>query len=477
MVDTDDLTDKIRTMLLRRIPGCTALSAVERQSGGAGQETYRLAVSIDDEERSLALRRANGGHYVEPYEGHPGLATEALLMQQARLAGIPAPEIHHVLTRDDELGDGIVMGWVEGEGLGARIVRSDEFATIRPQLAYECGRILARIHAIDLDASGLRERLSVIQPKRFIQRMWDRYQAIDTAQPMIDYAARWLMANIPDKVELTLVHSEFRNGNFMISPDGIEAVLDWEEAHIGDPMRDFGWLCTNSWRYGGSGPVGGFGEYEDLFRGYEDESGKVIDKDRVHFWEVFGAFWWAVVSLGLANQIRGTGTPSVERAVIGRRTSEAQIDCVNLIIPGPLESQPEATATVTSDLPGTEELVGIVSDFLRNEAMSALSGRTSFLARVSANGLDTVVRELHQGPGQRQRETKRLRSLLATSIGDLDELRWMLVRGLRNEEIAIDHPGLIEHLRNTVVGQAGINQPKYSGYATALENSRAAIKG
>jgi aminoglycoside phosphotransferase (APT) family kinase protein len=470
--DMDQLTQKIESMLVRNIPGCTALKSAERDSGGAGQETYRLSVTISDKDDVLALRRANDGEYDTPDEGHPGLVSQALLMRCAGEAGVPAPAIHYVLTREDDLGDGIVMEWIEGESLGARIVRSEDLAAVRPKLAYECGRILARIHSIDLDTTGLRDRLSVITPKRFVELMWDRYMTLDTPQPMIDYTAQWLMANLPEDVEMTLVHSEFRNGNFMISPAGIVAVLDWEEAHIGDPMRDFGWLCTNSWRYGGTGPVGGFGEYEDLFRGYEDESGKSVDRERVRFWEIFGAFWWAVISLALADQIRTSKEPSVERAAIGRRTSEAQIDCVNLLIPGPLENVSDLASEPTTDLPNAGELAGIISDYLRSDVMPAVTGRSSFLARVSANSLDMVVREISHGPPLRRREIERLQSLLGTESDSLDELRWELVRALRSGELPLDGEALITHLRNTVAGHASINQPKYSGYQTALDNSQ-----
>ena len=90
---------------------------------------------------------------------------------------------------------------------------------------------------------------------------------------MIDYAGRWLTEQLAGRgpVELTLVHNDFRNGNVMVDADeGLIAVLDWETAHIGDPMRDLGWMCTNSWRFGQRHlPVGGFGHYEDLFAGYE----------------------------------------------------------------------------------------------------------------------------------------------------------------------------------------------------------------
>ena len=77
---------------------------------------------------------------------------------------------------------------------------------------------------------------------------------------MIDYTARWMLENLPDSDRIALVHNDFRNGNLMIRPEtGVVAVLDWEVATLGDPMRDLGWICTNSWRFGVSHlPVGGF---------------------------------------------------------------------------------------------------------------------------------------------------------------------------------------------------------------------------
>jgi aminoglycoside phosphotransferase (APT) family kinase protein len=72
----------------------------------------------------------------------------------------------------------------------------------------------------------------------------------------------------PNRV--TLVHGDFRHGNLIIGPDGVRAVLDWELAHLGDPMEDLGWICVNSWRFGEiDKPVGGFGSREELFAGYE----------------------------------------------------------------------------------------------------------------------------------------------------------------------------------------------------------------
>ncbi|MBT7371067.1 MAG: phosphotransferase family protein, partial [Gammaproteobacteria bacterium] len=399
----------------------------------------------------------------------PGLDVEALLMQSAREVGVPEPEVYYVLTRDDDLGDGFIMEWLDGEALGARIVRAPEFDEIRPKLAYECGKVLARIHSIDPETTGLGKQLWEISPAEFVEQTWERYRLLETPQPMIDYSARWLMEHLPTDYEVRLVHNDFRNGNFMLSSEGIVAVLDWELAHIGDPMRDLGWICTNSWRFGSRAPVGGFGEYEDLFRGYEEESGEKVDPDRVKFWEVFGSFWWAVGCLGMAEHYRTGPDQTVERPAIGRRSSECQVDCVNLLIPGEVDLVEESPAFTSIDIPRTDELLVSVRDFLREDVMSATSGRTNFLSRVASNSLDIILRELALGPEHQQRELVRLRALYQ-SEEDLTTLRCRLVEEIRSEQIDLENEMLMNHLRQTVVNQIAIDQPKYTGFKRALEH-------
>jgi aminoglycoside phosphotransferase (APT) family kinase protein len=464
------LEEGLTRVLARSVPDFVSLDGLERLSGGASQETYRISITTRAGARRLAMRRAPGGISAAPVGGEkPGLALEARLMEVAREAGVPEPRIVHVLEPVDGIGEGFVMEWLEGEALGARIARAPEFDAVRPGLAYQCGQLLARIHGIDLDATGLRGRLGVLEPETFVRQKWEQYQLFATPQPMIDYTARWLLEHLPPRGELALVHNDFRNGNLMISPDtGVVAVLDWEVAHIGDPMRDLGWICTNSWRFGRSElPVGGFGTYADLFRGYESVSGRGVDPAHVKFWEVFGSYWWAIGCLGMGMAYRNGPDRTVERPGIARRTSECQVDCVNLLFPGPVSLPEKRRGASSSDLPHVDELVTSVRDFLRDDVMAATKGRTNFLARVASNSLDIVLRELELGAAHAERERAGLVRVLGAE-GDLDALRWTLVRGLRDGSIALDTPGLTDHLRQTVVAQVAIDQPKYTGLATAL---------
>jgi hypothetical protein len=232
-------------------------------------------------------------------------------------------------------------------------------------------------------------------------------------------------------------------------------------------MRDLGWLCTNSWRFGvREREVGGFGDRADLFRGYESVSGEPVDPAHVRFWEVFGSFWWSVGCLQMAQQYRSGADQSVERVAIGRRTSECQVDCVNLLIPGPVTLVEPGAGIGDLDMPRAGELLTSVREFLGGDVMEQTRGRSRFLARVASNSVDVVRRELALGPAARAAERHRLETLFDGK--DLSTLRWQLVHALREGMLPLDHPGLAEALRETVVNQLAIDQPKYSGFRHAI---------
>jgi hypothetical protein len=214
--------------------------------------------------------------------------------------------------------------------------------------------------------------------------------------------------------------------------------------------------------------VGGFGESEDFFAGYESITGQRVDRQAVKFWQVFGSFWWAVGCLGMAEHYRNGPDQSVERPGIGRRSSECQIDCVNLLIPGPLTLVEPQASTGLVDMPRSDELLTSVIDFLRQQVMTETSGRTQFLARVASNSLDIVQRELALGEAAAHHERSGIQALLKSQEEDLLKLRWQLVHGLRDGSMALDAPGLAAHLRGCVANQINIDQPRYPGLATAL---------
>lgn len=310
--------------------GATGIANAARLSGGASQETWSFDIERPDGALGAILRRAPAG-YTTPLERAAGLDAEAVLMRSALEAGIPSPRVLHVLTPEDGLGTGFVMARVAGETIPRKILRDALYADVRPKLARQIGGVLAKMHALD---SARLPALRRLNSSSEIAELTQEYRSFGWPRPVFELALRWLAGNDPGPPPReTLVHGDFRHGNLIIGPDGVRAVIDWELAHVGDPMEDLGWVCVNSWRFGEiDKPVGGLGTREDLYAGYADEGGHV-DPARARFWEVMGTLRWGVMCCGMMQRFRNGPDHSLERAMIGRRASEAEIDLLRLLAP------------------------------------------------------------------------------------------------------------------------------------------------
>jgi aminoglycoside phosphotransferase (APT) family kinase protein len=161
--------------------------------------------------------------------------------------------------------------------------------------------------------------------------MYELYRGFGVDIPVFDLGFGWAMERMPTDRPSALVHGDFRSGNFIVGPDGLRAILDWELAHLGHPMEDIGWLCTNTWRFGEwRHPVGGFGHREPFYAAYEAAGGR-IDRDLVRLFELWGSLRWGVMCLQMAHAHLSGARRSVELAAIGRRVSETEIDILHIL--------------------------------------------------------------------------------------------------------------------------------------------------
>jgi aminoglycoside phosphotransferase (APT) family kinase protein len=301
------------------------IDGLTRLSGGASQETWAFARAG----RPFILRRAPGGGGAARSGQAIPLATEAALIAAAARQGAPVAPVEAVFDPGTAIGEAFLMGRVEGETIARKILRDAAFAQARPRLARQCGQILARIHAAPLE--GLPPLEASDGPDQ-LRRYEDIYRGFDRPRPVFELAFRWLADHAPAPLPACLVHGDFRNGNLMIGPDGVRAVLDWELAHLGDPREDLGWLCVNSWRFGERDkPAGGFGPVEDLIAGYAEAGGAPVSAADIAWWEMLGSLKWGVMCMIMYAACAAGADPSVERAAIGRRASEAEIDLVMLL--------------------------------------------------------------------------------------------------------------------------------------------------
>ena len=226
------------------------------------------------------------------------------------------------------------MERVEGETIGRRLVRDPP-----PGLPLEMADELAKIHAIqplDFLPRGRRDRA-------LLRRARLRRRAASGDRVRARVGAR---APAAPPREPTFVHGDFRLGNLAVT-DHLVAVLDWEFAHVGDPIEDVAWPLVRAWRFGADERrLGGVGDVEPYLERYNELTGRDITLDELLVWEVFGNVKWAIGCLTQSRRHLNGQDRSVEYAVLGRMAAEMEYELLDLI----------ERAAVTPDRPDAAEL-------------------------------------------------------------------------------------------------------------------------
>jgi aminoglycoside phosphotransferase (APT) family kinase protein len=264
------------------------------------------------------------------------MTVEAETIRVAAGHGVPVPEL--IGSCDDPSwvgGPFFLTRRVEGRSVPRQVLRLvDQDPALGPRLARQCGDALARLHRITDDELpvGLPAPESGHSPARSaLQRYRELVDELPRPSPAFELGLRWLADHEPPDSGAGLVHGDFRNGNLIVGPDGLRAVLDWEVCHLGAPMSDPGWMLVRMWRFGNDDrPVGGFAEVGPLREGYEAAGGR-WDDAALRWWQVAGTLQWG---LGLAQQARqflDRTVPSIVMAASGRRVAEMEYDLLRLI--------------------------------------------------------------------------------------------------------------------------------------------------
>lgn len=312
------------------------VSGLRRLPGGASRETWSLDVQYEKDGQPvslpLVLRR-------DPPKASIGgqRRDEFVLLQAAAAAGVPVPRVRWLADDSATLGAPFfLMDRIDGETIARRLLRDEEYSRARQVMTAQLGRILAAIHRIDRHQHQLTFLPAPPAGEGPAQNELERYEQIYRAiapdpHPAFELAFRWLRQRLPHGDERVVVHGDFRIGNVIFGPEGVRSILDWELAHVGDPMEDLGWMCVRSWRFGSDKPAGGIGSREELFAAYEAGGVPPVDPQRVRFWEVLGNLKWAIMTIMQAKTYLDGHVQSVELASLGRRTAEMELELLNLM--------------------------------------------------------------------------------------------------------------------------------------------------
>ncbi len=400
---------------LSRLLGGGRVLDLCRLTGGASRQMWSF--HVDD--RRLVLRRDPPGA-----PSVVGMEREAGLLRAARAAGMAVPDV--LLAKPSYL----VMSWLDGETLPRRILRDDRFADARPRLLQQCAQQLALLHT-RVPVNRI-EGLPVRDPLVDVTKRLDK---TGEPHPAFELALRWLAVNRPEPVTAAVLHGDFRLGNLMVDETGLVAVLDWELAHVGDPVQDLAWLCVRSWRFGSPLPAAGLGTREQLMEAYTAAGGAPVDASALHWWEVFCTLNWGVMCVEQARAHLTGRVRSVELAAVGRRACEVELDVLDLL---PVEREtndaPAPGGAPPSDLhdrPSAVELLEAVREFL---ATLDLTGHDAFLRKVSDRVLRVVEREMSLSPVLDREHANRLAGL---GVADTQELATLLrIHAVAPESVA-----------------------------------------
>ncbi|MFC4291430.1 phosphotransferase family protein [Sphingorhabdus arenilitoris] len=464
-MNDNDLAKKIEASCRRQLNDSAAIANLEQLSGGASMESW--AFSFGDQD--MVLRRLPEGLVSEQEDTAAisaiSLDAQADLIEIARNAGVRAPQVLARLTDEDGMGQGFMMARVAGETLPQKILGNPDYAVAVSRLTSQCAHELAAIHAISIDL--LPAEIQSIDTPDLLSFQEEAYRALQAAIPAYDYAFRWLEDNIPQAQEPKLLHADFRMGNFMIDKQGIGAVLDWELAHLGDPMQDLAYLCTPSWRFGYyDKEAGGFDSADNMIAAYEKASSTTVDRNRFNWWLVYNTLWWGVTCLRMGHSYRDGTVPILERTIIGRRASESEIDLLlqfehmGLAQGAPV---PFKTPPLLPEHGEVEyaEILNALIEWNKDKVMPSAKGHALFEARVANNALGIAQRHAAWGQQYAEQSGARLASMGISADA--------FCCALRGGSTAITDPEVWDHMRLTALERLSIDQPKYAGLKVALE--------
>lgn len=437
------------------------ITGLERLTAGASMESW----AFEADARPFILRRPPGGRDTQAGIGGISLATEAALIKAARDHGVTAPTVHYVFEPESKIGAGYVMTRLPGDALPQRLFRQVELAPILNALPQRLAQEMAAIHAVPQDR--LPSDLPHAGAATLIENYAVAYATLAEKRPVFELAFHWLRSNCPAPYENpTLVHGDFRIGNLLIDASGLTAVLDWELAHLGDPHQDLAYICAPSWRFGRRDrPVGGLGQIEDFISAYEEASGRKVHRQRFQFWRVLTTLFWGSACMTMLSDWRTGQERTIERAAIGRRISEVEVDLLLLLadieaIDGPpLAAIDRPTRDTPRGQTSLAEMISALSEWNERELLPHLTGREKFQSRIAANLLSQLAREAQMGRDFAFRQRDRLKALGLSPPA--------LCQGLATGALDWRDGPVFDHLRLSVVERLLIDQPQYHGLAEA----------
>jgi aminoglycoside phosphotransferase (APT) family kinase protein len=290
------LQARLQIYLRGRLPGAQGLKVedLERIFGGASRQTWRFRLTYSEGgqaiERPLILRLDPADSLIDTDR-----KTEFAAYRAFQDTQVPVPRMIWLEESVEPLGGAFFIAEeVTGFQSSPMVLFTLDYLGTHELLAARKWSILGDIARADPAALGLVGVMPNVAPEDCWRRELENWETILDAdevapQPIIRATIRWLRANPPPPAQkVSVVHGDYRTGNFLYDREGgIRAVLDWEMAHLGDPLEDLAWSFNPIWRFARDERCGGLATRAQAIAIWERASGMTADPAALHWWELF----------------------------------------------------------------------------------------------------------------------------------------------------------------------------------------------
>jgi aminoglycoside phosphotransferase (APT) family kinase protein len=290
----------MRSLITEAIPSARniVLSDLVRSAGGLSRENWSLDASWTDDtgahSHPLMLMRDAAGTLLNTER-----LREFTILKALADTDVPAPRVYWIDTPGRWLGSpSVVMERMPGH-CDYMVLNGSAPSDVRLTLARAFIDLMTRVHAVDWQALGLDSSLGQPngEPSQHELAHWEsEYRKAQLEpHPELDYILTWLKRRAPKAEAIVLVHGDFKPGNALVEGDQITAKLDWETAHLGDPLEDLGWV-TNPVRKR-EHQIPGHWERREIVAAYRELTGRTVRESDLLWWNVFSCWKLSVIQL------------------------------------------------------------------------------------------------------------------------------------------------------------------------------------
>ena len=334
------MEDAIRDYLQLKMPKAEnlSISKLEKVIGGSSRETMSFEAEWIEKGRKIAIsfiiRRDPIASLLETDR-----ELEYRVMQSLESTSLPVPKMYWLEPDEKWLERPFcVMEKMPGSPvpMSSRVgLVVPEDPALRAKIGKQWIEILAQIHNLDWKGLGLSFLGCPEAGTECASREIDKWEKVVDKhkmepQPILTEALLWLKSNKPEAERITLVHGDFKQDNLLFENEKITAFLDWEMAHLGDPMEDLGWSCVGFWRQD-THLICGLIEKEEFFRYYEELTGIKVDEPKVFFYQMLGCVKMAAIILTGVRSLSDGRSRDMVLGLLGLTELKLEDEIANLL--------------------------------------------------------------------------------------------------------------------------------------------------